>query len=355
MLFPYTYVPHQMERMQEFIDFIFYEVWCKAPIGLTFHPDLFDNNPDLKELMSEFGFSAQAAEPGKAFYKKAKAIYELFAPLSPAEVEQFKQWYQGNNSLEKACANDPAVQLARYEDIALAHHNLANQLRKFFIELYSQDLLKCSALRAKIGKINDHYKAFVAINNAGKCPFCGMTDLLSEDNSKRDPYDHYLPKVHYPFNSINFKNLVPACHHCNSSYKGQKDPLHNGTHRRKAFYPYELTRYAIKVQITIKHLNVATLTKEDIDLQFGPAELSEEISTWRDVYCIDERYKAKLCKNNDGRYWLTQFLDEWKTAGHVPTDYLKKLTEQTTDYPYAECNFLKEPFLDACKDFGIQV
>ena len=30
MLFPYKYVPHQMEKMQEFIDFIFYEVWCKA-------------------------------------------------------------------------------------------------------------------------------------------------------------------------------------------------------------------------------------------------------------------------------------------------------------------------------------
>jgi hypothetical protein len=32
----------------EFIDFIFHEVWCKAPIGLVFHPDLFDANPDLQ-------------------------------------------------------------------------------------------------------------------------------------------------------------------------------------------------------------------------------------------------------------------------------------------------------------------
>ena len=28
MLFPYTYVPHSMEKMQEYIDFIFYQVWC---------------------------------------------------------------------------------------------------------------------------------------------------------------------------------------------------------------------------------------------------------------------------------------------------------------------------------------
>ena len=47
MLFPYTYVPHQIEKMQAFIDFIFHEVWCKAPIGLDFHADLFDGNPVL--------------------------------------------------------------------------------------------------------------------------------------------------------------------------------------------------------------------------------------------------------------------------------------------------------------------
>jgi hypothetical protein len=41
MLFAYTYVPHAMEKMQEFIDFIFFEVWCKAPIGLAFSLDLF--------------------------------------------------------------------------------------------------------------------------------------------------------------------------------------------------------------------------------------------------------------------------------------------------------------------------
>ena len=93
MLFPYTYVPHQMEKMQTFIDFIFHEVWCKAPIGLVFHPDLFEGNPDLKEVMTEFGFSAQAADRGKAFYKDVKSIYEFFALLSPQEIDQFKHWY----------------------------------------------------------------------------------------------------------------------------------------------------------------------------------------------------------------------------------------------------------------------
>jgi hypothetical protein len=110
-----------MENMQAFIDFIFYEVWCKAPVGLVFHPDLFDANPELKELMVNFGFSTQAAERGKSFYKDVKAIYELFSPLSTQEVDQFKKWYQGNNDIEKVCANEPVIQLLRYKDAISSH------------------------------------------------------------------------------------------------------------------------------------------------------------------------------------------------------------------------------------------
>ena len=51
MLFPYTYVPHSMEKMQEFIVFIFFEVWCKAPAGHPFGFDPFNAKPDLKSVM----------------------------------------------------------------------------------------------------------------------------------------------------------------------------------------------------------------------------------------------------------------------------------------------------------------
>ncbi len=359
MLFSYTYVPHQMERMQEFIDFIFYEVWCKAPIGLVFHPDLFEGNPDLKEVMVEFGFSTQAAERGKAFYKDVKAIYELFALLSPQEIGQFKQWYQGNNDLEKVCANDPVAHLARYTDIAVNHKDLANQLGMFFKDLYSQSLLNLAALRAKIGDIDNHYHSFVSTNKAGKCPFCGINDLLGEYHSKREAYDHYLPKALYPFNSINFRNLVPACHHCNSSYKASKDPAYTpkdparAVYRRTVFYPYKTATYSIEIQIVLQHSDIAELTPTDITLQFGPAVLVEKLDTWKDVYNIEERYKAKLCGENDGKYWLTEVLDECRTYDKQPADILAMRAQQAQSRPYADCNFLRKPFLDACQRTGL--
>lgn len=359
MLFPYTYVPHQMEKMQVFIDYIFHEVWCKAPIGLTFHPDLFEGNADLKEVMTEFGFSAKAAERGRAFYKDVKAIYELFAPLTAQEIDQFKHWYQGNNDLEKVCINDAAAQIVRYADIPVAFDNLSKHLAAFFKGLYSQSLLDLAALRAKIGDIDDHYLTFVQVNNAGKCPFCGIDDLFGEYHSKREAYDHYLPKALYPFNSINFRNLVPACHHCNSSYKTSKDPAYSlkdptaAMPRRAIFYPYATIPYAIELQVSLHNSDIAKLTQTDVEVTFGPAALQEKIDTWKEVYGIEERYKAKLCGENDGKYWLIQVLDECQAYDKQPIDILSMRAQQALSRPYADCNFLRKPFLDACQKIGV--
>ena len=308
MLFPYIYVPHQMEKMQEFIDFIFHDVWCKAPASGDFDLNLFDANAELREVMEAFYYSD--AKGADFFYSHVERIYGLFSVLTVVEINQFKQWYQGNNDLEKVCANDPATHLARYADIAVYHQDLADQLGAFFKGLYSQSLLDLAVLRAKIGDIDDHYKTFVETNKAGKCPFCGMSDLLGPNHIPREAYDHYFPKALYPFNSINFRNLVPACHHCNSSYKTSKDPAHTpkyhagAVYRRAVFYPYKTVPHSIELQINLQHSDIANLTPEDITLQFGPAAITQEIDTWKDVYGIEERYKSKLCTESDGKAWL---------------------------------------------------
>lgn len=347
MLFSYTYVPHQMEKMQEFIDFIFHEVWCKAPASGPFGLQLFDANAELREVMEAFYYSdAQGAD---FFYGHVERIYGLFSTLTAVQINQFQQWYQGNNDLEKVCANDPATHLARYADIAVNHKNLAAQLGIFFKGLYSPSLLGLAALRTKIGDIDDHYQAFVAVNTVGKCPFCGIGDIKGEHHSKREAYDHYLPKALYPFNSINFHNLAPACHECNSTYKLSKDPAHNAAGRRKAFYPYAVVSHIVELQVALLHADFDKLGPDDITIQLGPAALAEELDTWKDTYGIEERYKAKFCAGNYGKYWLTQVLDEWKEDGRDPADFMTTLARQVQKNPYAECNFLKKSFLDACQ------
>lgn len=294
MLFPYTYVPHQMEKMQEFIDFIFYEVWCKAPASGPFGLNLFNANAELHEVMEAFYYSdTQGAD---FFYGHVERIYGLFSKLTAAQINQFQRWYQGNNDLDKVCANDPATHLARYADISSNHKDLADQLGSFFKGLYSQPFLGLAALRAKIGDIDNHYQDFVAVNKVGKCPFCGIGDIKGQHHSKREAYDHYLPKALYPFNSINFHNLAPVCHECNSTYKLSKDPVHNAAGRRKAFNPYASANYAIQIHIDLPHADIDALTPADIVMHFGPAVLAEEIETWTEIYGIEERYKGSSQK-----------------------------------------------------------
>jgi hypothetical protein len=113
------------------------------------------------------------------------------------------------------------------------------------------------------------------------------------------------------------------------------------------------TAHSIDLQITLQHSDITRLTPEDITLQFGPAVIAEEIDTWKDVYGIEERYTSKLCGKNDGKYWLTQILDEWKQDGRRPADFLKTLARHTQMQPYADCNFLRRPFLEAFQRMGV--
>ena len=351
MLFPYTYVPHKMEKMQRFINFIFYQVWCRARKAGPYGLNLFDANPPLKKVMTSFAYDHSDA--GDRFASQVQAIYLSFTQLKHRDIAQFKRWYQGNNNLAKVCANDPTAHLARYADIAVNYKDIADQLSTFFRGLYSQSLLKLSALSAEIGDIDDHYKTFMQKNEAGKCPFCGIGDIKGEHHSKREAYDHYLPKSLYPFNSINFRNLAPACHECNSTYKLRKDPAHNQAGRRKAFYPFSAAAPAIDIQVTLLHSDVENLKPADVQMQFGPAAVTEELETWKDVYGIEERYIAKVCGENDGKYWLTQVVEEGKAYGKQPIDILNMRAQQAQNRPYADCNFLRKPFLDACLQIGV--
>ncbi|BBO89624.1 HNH endonuclease [Desulfosarcina ovata] len=358
MLFAYTYVPHPMEKMQEFIEFIFFEVWCKAPGGPPFSLDLFDAAPELKDVMEAFHYSD--TKGADFFNGHIERIYGLFADLSPEQVGQLQAWFRGNNDIAGLCRNDPTVAIARYDDLNTFNPPLANELASFFKGLYKKDLLELEVLRNVIGEMNDHHTQFTTVNRQGKCPFCGINDVKGVYHSRREAYDHFLPKGKYPFNSINFHNLAPACHECNSSYKLNKDPLYDAKDplltkngRRKAFYPYQTTPPTIDIEIALNTKDWTNITPDDVNISTGPEMAREEIDTWLDVYGIEERYKAKCCGDNEGKYWIEQVKDEWANGGRTPEEFLTTLSRQAKSRPFAEANFLKLAFLEGCNRSGL--
>jgi hypothetical protein len=357
MLFPYEYVPHDMDKIQDYIDFVFLEVWCQAPTGEPFSTCLFNAQSELLDLMLEL--AASSAAGARFFCSHVEEIYRLFSVLQPGQIEQLALWYRSNNDVNGVCANDPAVQVAHYADVRNGYPELSEMLESFFKNLYSGPFLDLAAVKKRVGDVDAHYRAFVSRNTSGKCPFCGISDMQGMYHSRREAYDHYLPKSLYPFNSINFRNLVPTCHHCNSAYKTIRDPAYFSStatgvpQRRRSFYPYGSKDYSIKITVNINRLDVFQLSPEDLEIVFEHPLLSEEVSTWLDVYGIEERYKAKCCSENDGKYWLIQILDEFAKEDGSTADFLHMATNDAVVAPYAQCNFLKSAFLTGVSRTGL--
>ncbi len=53
---------------------------------------------------------------------------------------------------------------------------------------------KLSDREVEIGRIDARYKDFICENNEGKCPHCAYGDIKGLHHSKREAYDHFLPK-----------------------------------------------------------------------------------------------------------------------------------------------------------------
>jgi hypothetical protein len=135
------------------------------------------------------------------------------------------------------------------------------------------------------------------------CPFCGV-ELMDAPGLPREDLDHYLPIAKYPFAGVNLRNLAPMGAKCNSSYKLQKDVLHDDLgHRRRCFDPYgervgkislrESRMFAGDVRDSFR------LPAWEVELQ---SEQMEETETWDAVFRIKERYRRSV---------LDAFFREW--------------------------------------------
>jgi hypothetical protein len=362
MLFHYKYVPHTIEKLQEYIDHLFLKVWCEADGEY----DIEKLHPALKEIVLAIYYDDSIKKDH--LYGPINEIYDLFLKIKKGRREALKKWYINNNSIEDLCSNNNNCKPLQYKRLKQLYAELAPKIEAFFKSLFTE-VIKLKAVYSKIGKIDEHYEAFMTENDEGKCPFCGINDIKGPYHSKREAYDHYLPKNIYPFNSINFKNLAPMCHECNSSYKTLNDPLYIPNHRdpllnrenrrRKAFFPYSQEQPDIDIQMEINNCDIDAIVPNEIELKISSANHAEEMETWKEIFGIEERYKAKCCEKNDGKVWYHMIADEFENARTQtkspigPKELYDMTLRQASNYPYNGSNFLKKPFLEACEKAGL--
>jgi hypothetical protein len=353
MLFPYAYVSHGMERMQSFIDHVFHHVWCAAP-GAEYSIDLFSGMPELYAVMDVLDREDKAGVDkgaGAYFYRHVNSIFNQFKALSPQEVEAYRDMYERNNDIESLCVGEKNP--VRYAEGPGGP--LWEEIESFFSKLYRSGFVGLSMVKKAIGTdLRTHYKQLMKENRPPSCPFCGLLPIDTEHDPTRDAYDHYLPCSKYPFNSVNLKNLAPACGKCNSGNKGDSDPLAaaDGT-SRKAFYPYSAAKYAISIQVDIASHRWNGIEPEEMSIALACEGHDQEVETWDALYRVRQRYAAKTSSPSGAAHWVNRVLNEHMNYGRSVREMLEAELSTAGNAPWIEANFLRCAVLEGFDRAGL--
>lgn len=352
MLFPYKYINHDITRLQDWIDFLFLNVWCNAKDDYSL--ELLNGCSELKQVAEEEAWKEDPAKKAKDYITGTiSVIYDLFKDeLNDIQRKQIKKWYKRSRKLEHVCDNRKLFNPISKKDFEKYSKKLADALYSFYVDLY-EHALKLATIKNKNGTLENHYKAFVKVNNNGLCPFCGLTSFRSYEMVGHEAYDHYLPKETYPTYAINFKNLVPTCHDCNSIHKLRNSPIVSKYKhvKQKAIYPYSLNIPEINLSIKVSIVNYKEYEHKHIDISVSSKTEIEKVRTWFKLYNIEKRYKDELTNEGSGKYWLVEFLDELPLESRQAE--IERLSEKLIKSKYKNKNFLKVPFILACKAEGL--
>ena len=272
--------------------------------------------------------------------------YIICKTLNRKQIKLLKTAVHNNNKIRELCNND--LQPVKYEQIEAINFDLKKAIKIFCDSLYDH-CLKLKPFYTSYEHINAYYKTVVKRSPVCKC--CGINNVLTQFHTHRSALDHYLPRKHYPFNSLNFRNLLPICDICNSKYKLSKDTLyitHNkGTkneskERTVAFYPYSQTDHDITIDITFKRAFDSTIEPKDIEISLSCADNTDKVSSWDRLFGIKENYKAECCTDGMRMFYEEEYiaLVNWEISHE---DYIGLLSK----IRYHNKNFLRIPFLEA--------
>ncbi len=171
-----------------------------------------------------------------------KKIYSKCKNLPRKDIKILSRAVLANNCIEELCRAKYAPVL--YSDLEAIDRELSDTIKSFCTNLYKHVMPSATFIKI-FGSIAQYYKTLAG--NGHACHFCGMDSIISQYEKNRSALDHYFAKSLYPFTSVNFHNLVPACEKCNTTYKRDKNILFLKPPKKyktvlgarvKAFYPF---------------------------------------------------------------------------------------------------------------------
>ncbi len=334
MLYFYKSIsPHPIENLHNYLHNFFSKMFDEVNPTYDHAHHI---HADFKEIVTEY--KAQIDD-------KLAAIFSSYIVLLPAEKQIVQTAYNNNNNIEGIC--NKSVKPFKYDELPAS---IKTPIKSLYDQLWGDNkILGYKKVEDKCGKVKNHFDGFRKVNFHCVCPFCGLDSLLCEHDDGRDDYDHYLPKSEYPFIAVNFSNLFPMCHKCNSKSKGSVDtPFNNGNgEQQDLYFPYDYATVNHKVSLKINAPSTDLSNPESWSLQIDcePTNIDKRAS-WVKVFNIEKRYKAIIAKESST--WMEMLRQQYRILcikGGVSFDmFLENITSSFDFYLDDNKGILKKSF-----------
>lgn len=344
MIRPYKHINSKFHKIQSFVNHLFLDVIFRAPNlpNMTFDISLV--LPKYQSLITEVN--------EEYLLKPITESFAICKALSKKHLKALKRGVHQNNKIRLLCNGD--LTPLGYGDIDLINEDLSKQIRIFFDKLYDEAVKK-AAFYNTYGKIDDYYKDLVGKSRTCRC--CGINKVLIKFHSKRSALDHYLPRNHFPFTSINTNNLLPICDTCNSKYKLGENTIFEivkrnnriiSKTRKRAFFPFSkiVPFPRIDVEISINKAFSEDMEPVDINVNLVCAGYEEHINSWNRLFGIKENYLAECCSEEMYMYYEEQYVADLN-FGKTHDEYIEALERNRL----GDMNFLRVAFLNGINNY----
>ncbi len=314
--------PHPIENLNSYLDFFFTKLFDNSQ---TVYSHAYFIHKDFQTIIDNYKTQID---------DKLETIFNSYIALpTPVEKQIVKNAYLRNNDIE-SISNITKTPI-KYNQLPAG---ISTEIKSLYDELWGDNkILGYSIVTISCGTVKQHFNKFREVNEYLVCPFCGLESLLCEHDDGRDDYDHYLLKSQYPFISINFNNLFPMCHRCNSKNKNQKDVVFKSltTTQRRFFYPYSNeTNHGINLNIVAANIDLKDSTKWSLNINIVNPLNEDRKETWKEVFDIETRYKAIISKHS--KSWKERIFLKYhricKKNGRNFHEFQEDILDDCSDY-----------------------
>lgn len=259
---------------------------------------------------------------------KLEELFQAYKKLTGEQQQEVMTAIRDTNRVADLCENNSGLKAVCLKKFPAAFQQ---PLKNLFIHLWE------NALHSQ--KFNDHFSTglgdfiddFIAGNGGIEvCPFCALEEFGNLSGEARTEIDHWLCKEQYPHLAVNFDNLVPIGHKCNTPpVKGKKDVLASLSERQRAYYPYCKHK---GISVVFNFINEPTITnnikKEDWEIVIKPNDPKDDdlVESWKKLFNIQERYESvindRVFKLWEGKY-MERFPERCKNIEEFKGNLLK--------------------------------